>query len=139
MRTYLRTQLEVIYNIIEAEHGIQGLERVHETRPDLIISDVMMPRMDGIMLVQKLKQNPDLTTIPVILLTARADEVGRIAVYNTLGQQVAVLANGLQPAGRHHITWNAEAQASGLYLVRMETDRTGRHQTIATHRMVLLK
>ena len=72
MRFFIREQLEGDYNIFEAEHGEQGLEKAETVAPDLIVTDLMMPRMDGITLCQKLKTQRSTSHIPVIMLTAKA-------------------------------------------------------------------
>jgi two-component system alkaline phosphatase synthesis response regulator PhoP len=62
------------YEVITAYNGAECLERVAEDRPDLIVLDVMMPEMSGFEVLDKLKSNPDTATIPVIMLTARAQD-----------------------------------------------------------------
>ncbi len=61
------------YNVRTAEDGEEGLARARELEPDLILLDIMMPKLDGISVVRELKQDPRLKTIPVILVTAKAD------------------------------------------------------------------
>jgi adenylate cyclase len=61
------------YETIEAEHGERALEVVREAGPDLILLDVMMPRLDGFEVCRRLKNNTALGFIPVIMATARAD------------------------------------------------------------------
>lgn len=73
-RGYLCEQLSADYHVHEATNGREALEIIFRTTPDAIISDVTMPEMDGITLCRKLKKNIQLAHIPVILLTARADE-----------------------------------------------------------------
>ena len=74
VRKYLCEQFSTDYHIHEATNGKQALQLIFEKKPDAIISDVTMPQMDGITLCRKLKKNIQLAHIPVILLTARADE-----------------------------------------------------------------
>jgi DNA-binding response OmpR family regulator len=72
IRTYLRTILAPFYTISEAADGKQGLEIALRDVPDLIVSDVMMPVMNGLEFCQQVKDNLATSHIPVILLTARA-------------------------------------------------------------------
>jgi DNA-binding response OmpR family regulator len=72
IRTYLRTILENRYEVTEAADGKSGLEVASASVPDLIISDVMMPVMNGLEFCQQVKQHVATSHIPVILLTARA-------------------------------------------------------------------
>ncbi|HSG48641.1 MAG TPA: ATP-binding protein [Longimicrobiales bacterium] len=72
LRAYLRRHLETEYRVVEASDGAAALEETLRLVPDLIISDVMMPKMDGEELVAAIRANPDVAFLPVILLTARA-------------------------------------------------------------------
>ena len=75
-RTFLKEQLEDFYQIIEAADGEEGERKAIEENPNLIISDIMMPKVDGIELCRRIKTNVQTSHIPVILLTARtADDI----------------------------------------------------------------
>jgi signal transduction histidine kinase/ligand-binding sensor domain-containing protein/DNA-binding response OmpR family regulator len=72
LRRFLCNQLSVSYKVIEAADGAEGLKAAMDSLPDLIISDVMMPNMDGIEMLDQLKNNIVTSHIPVILLTAKS-------------------------------------------------------------------
>ncbi len=78
VRAYLRGCLEAQYRIEEAEDGVAGLEKARTLMPDLIITDVMMPRMDGHTFCRHVKADKALNHIPVIMLTAKASEESKI-------------------------------------------------------------
>jgi CheY-like chemotaxis protein len=68
----LSRMLEPIGDVVTATNGADALERIQAgLRPDLIISDVMMPRMDGLELARRLRNEPKTTKTPVIMLTAK--------------------------------------------------------------------
>jgi len=81
-REFLANQLSVDYTIITAMNGREGLEKTLEQLPDLVISDVMMPEMNGIDLCSQLKKNIRISHIPVILLTARSTDDARLEGYH---------------------------------------------------------
>ena len=83
LRAYVREHLEEQYDVLEAEDGTVGLDRAIETVPDLIISDIMMPRMDGLAMLRAIRADMRTSHIPVILLTARADVESNIEGMNT--------------------------------------------------------
>jgi signal transduction histidine kinase len=67
------------YDIYEAENGTMALTEIEKIRPDLILLDVMMPGMDGFEVCKRLKQNPAISNIPIIFLTAKSEEDDIIA------------------------------------------------------------
>ena len=62
------------YEVITAYDGKEALQKVEEERPDLVVLDVMMPYMDGFEVLQNLRRNPSTRDIPVIMLTAKAQD-----------------------------------------------------------------
>ena len=62
------------FNVITAADGQQGVDRTRADRPDVVVSDVMMPKMSGIELVAELKGDTDTADIPILLLTAKAQQ-----------------------------------------------------------------
>jgi DNA-binding response OmpR family regulator len=71
------------YQITEAENGKEGLQLARSTAPDLIISDIMMPELDGINLCRALKQKEKTSHIPIILLTARSSNVFQVEGFHS--------------------------------------------------------
>lgn len=82
MRDYIGKLLEKDYRVSLASNGKEALESIALNKPGLVISDIMMPVMDGIELLQILKNDPLTRRIPVVLLSARAGEESRIEGYD---------------------------------------------------------
>jgi signal transduction histidine kinase/DNA-binding response OmpR family regulator len=78
MRSYIKNDLNSVYKIIEAGNGEEGLEKAIKYVPDLVVSDIMMPKMDGNAMSFQLKQDERTSHIPVILLTARTSTEQKI-------------------------------------------------------------
>jgi signal transduction histidine kinase len=74
MQHFLRTELERDYDLIEATDGVQALEKAELFLPDVVLLDMMMPEMDGLDVCKEMRAREATAGIPVILLTARADE-----------------------------------------------------------------
>lgn len=78
----MRRILSKHYNVLTAKNGIEALEVMKEYEADIIVSDVMMPEMDGLELCRVVKGNLDTSHIPIILLTAKNSAEDRIECYN---------------------------------------------------------
>lgn len=83
LRLHLKTELRNHFKIREAVNGADGHDKVLKYYPDIIISDIMMPEMDGFELCRRLKTDIETSHIPVVLLTARSLEEDRIEGYRT--------------------------------------------------------
>lgn len=81
-RFYLKDNLKFDYTVVEADNGREGFHRAVAALPDLIVSDVMMPEMDGIEFCRKIKDDERTSHIPFIMLTARTSEEQRVEGYN---------------------------------------------------------
>ncbi len=76
MRRFMQMNLDLEgYRVIEAENGMQAVERVRDALPDLVVLDVMMPQMDGF---EALRLIREVSNVPVIMLTVNADEDSRV-------------------------------------------------------------
>lgn len=81
-RHFLHRELSHIYNkVLVAKDGMEGALKAEEENPDLIVSDVMMPRMNGTDMCRRIKENIETSHIPVILLTAWSTDEGRTEGY----------------------------------------------------------
>ena len=83
LRKHLKNELQNSYKIIEAVNGVKGMEMIKKHYPEIIISDIMMPEMDGFELCRLVKTEIETCHIPVILLTARNLEEDKIEGYKT--------------------------------------------------------
>jgi len=70
----LKLQLEDRYNIYLAANGVEGLKKVHLYHPDIVVTDQMMPEMSGTEMLQRIRQDFQISHIPVIILTAKNDD-----------------------------------------------------------------
>ena len=83
MRSYIRSHLDPAYRLIEASDGREALTLARDIIPDLIVSDIMMHKMNGIELCQAIKSDPHTDHIPMIMLSARADFESRLQSWET--------------------------------------------------------
>jgi signal transduction histidine kinase len=80
MNQFISETLSDSYRVARAFNGRQGLERALELRPDLIVSDVMMPEITGETLVREVRRDPEFDATPILLLSARADDEVRLGL-----------------------------------------------------------
>jgi DNA-binding response OmpR family regulator len=80
-RQFLTEQLESEYQIIQAADGEEGEQQILKHLPDLVITDIMMPKVDGVELCRRIKSNLQTSHIPIILLTARSSDDSRLVSY----------------------------------------------------------
>jgi two-component system alkaline phosphatase synthesis response regulator PhoP len=73
------------FNVLKAENGEEGIEKAKEFHPDLVLMDIMMPKMDGMEAVEKMRKDDELKSIPIIFLTARSDEKTEVEGLNKGG------------------------------------------------------
>lgn len=78
MRVYVRSILNSEYNVVEAEDGAKALDLLKNTNVDFIVSDLMMPVMDGIELSKRVKEDLSISHIPILILTAKVSDEARL-------------------------------------------------------------
>jgi DNA-binding response OmpR family regulator len=103
MNAFLATKLAQTYHVVSAFDGHEGLEKALEIHPDLILCDVMMPRLSGDQMVRELRRRRELDDVPIVILTAKVDE----------GLRVALLKEGAQdllhkPVNEEHLLAKVE-------------------------------
>jgi signal transduction histidine kinase/DNA-binding response OmpR family regulator len=81
LNSFIRESLGEFYKVISAFNGAEGLALAKSQLPDLIVADIMMPLVDGITMCQNVKEDPMLSHIPVILLTAKSDIEDQVSGY----------------------------------------------------------
>lgn len=85
LRQFIITELTTSYKVIEAADGLEGIEQATTKMPDLIISDLMMPKADGLELLRTLREKPQTSHIPIIILSAKASFESKITGLETGG------------------------------------------------------
>ena len=79
VRAYLRRHLDSLGTVVEASDGAEGLDTVREAHPDLVLANVVMPKLDGLSLTRRVRADDDLDRMPILLLTARATAADAVA------------------------------------------------------------
>lgn len=80
-RFYLKDNLAPLYRVVEAVNGKEAWDKINEVQPDIVVSDIMMPVLNGLDLSRKIKRDSRTSHIPVVLLTAMADEEAQLEGY----------------------------------------------------------
>jgi signal transduction histidine kinase len=107
MNDFLARIFSADFRVLSALNGAEGLQKARELLPDLIISDVMMPEMDGEQLLNNLRNNEQTSAIPVILLTAKASDSLRMSLLRAGAQDYVIkpfLADELLTRARNLVT-----------------------------------
>jgi PAS domain S-box-containing protein len=123
MRDYLRRLLATRYEVTDASDGEETFAAARRTRPDLILTDVMMPQLDGYGLLQKLRADPELNGIPVIVLSARAGDEAKVEGLQTGADDYLV-----KPFSARELLARVESHLN-LARLRHEAGEAVRHRT----------
>ena len=78
LRQFLVSILQSDYDVMQASNGREGLDKAQAEQPDFILTDVMMPEMDGLEMVHRIKADPDISHIPIVILSAKASMDDRL-------------------------------------------------------------
>jgi len=130
MRSYVRELLEPRYAVEVVSDGAAALEAALRSPPDLIVSDVMMPRVDGFELVRRLRAEPRLREVPTILLSARAGEESMIEGLQAMADDYLV-----KPFSARELLARVGAQ---LQLARLRREAAEREQALRQEAEALL-
>jgi signal transduction histidine kinase/DNA-binding response OmpR family regulator len=130
MRSYVRELLEPRYAVEVVADGAAALEAALKSPPDLIVSDVMMPRVDGFELVRRLRAEPSLREVPTILLSARAGEESIIEGLQAMADDYLV-----KPFSARELLARVGAQ---LQLARLRREAAEREQALRQEAEALL-
>ena len=125
MRTYVSRLLQTHYEVCVVADGKAALEVVKEYQPDLVLTDVMMPRMNGFELLQALRADPATSTLPVIMLSARAGEEASIE-----GLEAGVDDYLVKPFSARELLARVRTH---LEMVRIRKESEERFRTLAEH------
>jgi signal transduction histidine kinase len=125
MRDYLYRLLSTRWKVQTAADGIDALEHARAKRPALIVTDVMMPRLDGFGLLRELRAHDETRDIPVVMLSARAGEEARVE-----GLRAGVEEYLVKPFSARELTASIEAQLARAALRRVEEAHARRSRAI---------
>lgn len=128
MLDYLRRLLGERWRVQTARNGAEALEAIEDSPPDLVVSDVMMPLVDGFELLAKLRANPATRSIPVLLVSARAGEEARLEAIRAGADDYVV-----KPFGARELVARVEAQLLRRRLRDVEQDQIRRVAEVFEH------
>ena len=115
MRDYVQRLLASRYDVETVGNGVEALEAIRRTRPDLLVSDVMMPARDGFGLLREIRADPELGSLPVILLSARAGDEAKVEGLNAGADDYLTKpfsARNCSPASTPTLRWRGCAAKS---------------------------
>lgn len=122
MRNYLRQLLNSRFTVIPADNGRTALESALKVNPDLVLTDVMMPEMDGFQLLAALRQHSSTQTVPVIMVSARAGEESRVEGFEAGADDYLV-----KPFSARELLTRVESQ---IRMARFRENAIKRHQEL---------
>jgi|GEM_PF-6553878 len=124
MNLFLCKILSETYRVESAFDGKQGLEKALQSHPDLIVSDIMMPNMNGAEMVHELRQEAELLTTPVIILTAKADDELCVRMLREGAQDYMI---------KPFLAGEFKARVANLLLAKKAEDELERFVYLASH------
>jgi signal transduction histidine kinase len=128
MRTYLRELLGTRWRVTVARDGREALQLARELRPDVVISDVMMPHLDGFGLLRELREDPATRDIPVMMLSARAGEESRVEGFEAGADDYVV-----KPFTAHEMVARVQAQLLRMRIRSVEAEQRRRLAQVFTN------
>ena len=130
MRNYLKRLLEMHWKVTVVENGAKALDAARAQRPDLVLSDVMMPELDGFELLRKLREDRQTSTIPMVLLSARAGEESFIEAMDAGADDYIV-----KPFGARELIARVKAL---LEIARIRRESEQRFRTMADSSPIMI-
>jgi signal transduction histidine kinase len=133
MRTYLQQLLAQRWRVDIARDGREALRAAREHTPDLVITDVMMPNLDGFGLLRELRQDPETRSIPVMMLSARAGEESRVEGFEAGANDYVV-----KPFTARELVARVQAQLLRARIRAVESDQRRRVAQVFAHAPVAI-
>ena len=121
MRAYLKDLLSTRWTVAVAHDGVEALQIARERRPDVILTDVMMPNLDGFGLLRELRGDPEVRDIPVMMLSARAGEESRVEGFEAGADDYVV-----KPFTARELVARVQAQMLRARIRALEADQERR-------------